>query len=104
MVAKLMFMSRLGQAQFCDTRDARYDESGAIVGTRGDVISKSSVLFSIHPPVEDFDSLSGKAVVSWVGRLTDVGKAEVLNAAQSGIMLIDVTAVPRVTIARQRIR
>ena len=63
-----------GAGQICDMRDARFDESGAIDGTRGDVISKSSVLISIHPPVEDFVSLSGKAVVSWVGRLTDVGK------------------------------
>ena len=90
-----------GPGQLCEMTDARFEESGAIVGTRGDVISESSVLFRIHLPVEDFDSLSGKTLDSWVGRLTDDGKARVEKAAQSGIMLIDVTAVLRITIAQQ---
>mmetsp|Transcript_63476 Transcript_63476/g.168174 ORF Transcript_63476/g.168174 Transcript_63476/m.168174 type:complete len:1051 (-) Transcript_63476:117-3269(-) len=90
-----------GAGQYADMRDARYETSGASILSRDDVISKSGVLFSINPPVAEFPVLSGKTVISWVGRLTDDGKAIVEKAAEAGVMLIDVTAVPRITIAQQ---
>merc|ERR1719499_1839311 len=45
--------------------------------------------------------MKGKTLISWVGRLQDQGKAIVDAAARAGVTLIDVTAVPRITIAQK---
>uniref|UniRef100_A0A7S3WQN7 proton-translocating NAD(P)(+) transhydrogenase n=1 Tax=Strombidinopsis acuminata TaxID=141414 RepID=A0A7S3WQN7_9SPIT len=81
--------------------DAAYTEVGCTIGSRDQVIAKSNMLFCITPPVADFGRLRDKCLVSWVGRLTEDGKAIVTKAAVAGVMLIDVTAVPRITIAQQ---
>merc|ERR1719499_40999 len=45
--------------------------------------------------------MKGKTLISWVGRLQDQGKAIVDAAARAGVTLIDVTAVPRISIAQK---
>jgi NAD(P) transhydrogenase len=42
-----------------------------------------------------------KVLVSWVGRMTPDGKRIVAEATKAGVTLIDVTAVPRITIAQK---
>merc|ERR1719420_801950 len=46
-------------------------------------------------------ALKGKFVVAWIGKLLPDGKQIVAKAAAAGINLIDVTAVPRITIAQK---
>ncbi|KAF4727967.1 hypothetical protein FOZ63_011923 [Perkinsus olseni] len=53
------------------------------------------------PPVDVLHQLRGKYCVSWVGRLTDAGKKEIEIANGEGVNLVDVTAVPRITIAQK---
>jgi len=81
--------------------DEAYTAAGCAVMSRTDVIRKSQVIFSIEPPVRDFPSMRGKVVISWVGRLQDKGKSVVEDANRAGVTLIDVTAVPRITIAQK---
>mmetsp|Transcript_58788 Transcript_58788/g.127164 ORF Transcript_58788/g.127164 Transcript_58788/m.127164 type:complete len:1032 (+) Transcript_58788:78-3173(+) len=90
-----------GAGTYADFSDAAYTEVGCQVLDRKSVISKSKVVFSIMPPTADFGALKDKVLISWVGRLTDDGKALVEKAASAGVTLIDVTAVPRITIAQQ---
>jgi len=80
--------------------DAAYIGAGCTIATRADTMRKAQVCFSIDPPVNDFPALSGKVVVSWVGRLQDKGKDIVKKANESNVSLVDVTAVPRITIAQ----
>lgn len=81
--------------------DQAFIQKGCKVAERAEVIRKSSVLFSIEPPEADFAACKGKIVISWVGRLLDKGKAVCEKAKSAGVMLIDVTAVPRITIAQK---
>mmetsp|Transcript_16510 Transcript_16510/g.43635 ORF Transcript_16510/g.43635 Transcript_16510/m.43635 type:complete len:1035 (+) Transcript_16510:65-3169(+) len=90
-----------GAGVSADFSDAAYAEVGCTIGSRDQVMAKSNVLFCITPPANDFGRLKDKCLISWVGRLTDDGKALVAKAAAAGVMLIDVTAVPRITIAQQ---
>eukprot|EP00448_Togula_jolla_P018056 CAMPEP_0170590556 /NCGR_PEP_ID=MMETSP0224-20130122/11933_1 /TAXON_ID=285029 /ORGANISM="Togula jolla, Strain CCCM 725" /LENGTH=1034 /DNA_ID=CAMNT_0010914361 /DNA_START=47 /DNA_END=3151 /DNA_ORIENTATION=- len=84
-----------------DFSDEAYAAVGCQVLPRGVVIAQSNVLFSIKPPVQDFKAMKDKILISWVGRLTADGKAIVEKAAAAGVNLVDVTAVPRITIAQQ---
>lgn len=59
------------------------------------------MLFSIEPPTADFPQCKGKVIISWVGRLLDKGKDIYEKAKAAGVTLIDVTAVPRITIAQK---
>jgi len=90
-----------GAGVYAGVSDAAYTEAGCQILPRGQVIQKGQVLFSIEPPVRDFESMRGKIVVSWVGRLLDKGKDVVGKATSCGVTLIDVTAVPRITIAQK---
>eukprot|EP00929_Paragymnodinium_shiwhaense_P110360 TRINITY_DN772_c0_g1_i8.p1 TRINITY_DN772_c0_g1~~TRINITY_DN772_c0_g1_i8.p1 ORF type:complete len:1041 (+),score=305.15 TRINITY_DN772_c0_g1_i8:54-3176(+) len=81
--------------------DSAYAAVGCTIQSRREVIQQSAVLFSINPPENDFPAMAGKILVSWVGRLTDAGKALIQKAAASRVVLIDVTAVPRITIAQK---
>lgn len=81
--------------------DEAYVEVGCAVGDRREVMGKSQVLFSINPPESDFPSLTGKVVVSWVGRLQPAGQGVVQKANESQVILVDTTAVPRITIAQK---
>jgi NAD(P) transhydrogenase len=81
--------------------DASYTEVGCTIASRSQVMSSGQVLFSITAPEIDFRSMQGKILISWVGRMQDAGKEVVAKAAAAGITLIDVTAVPRITIAQK---
>eukprot|EP00933_Yihiella_yeosuensis_P025459 TRINITY_DN1976_c0_g1_i4.p1 TRINITY_DN1976_c0_g1~~TRINITY_DN1976_c0_g1_i4.p1 ORF type:complete len:1035 (+),score=281.61 TRINITY_DN1976_c0_g1_i4:71-3175(+) len=89
-----------GAGIFAGFDDAAYHNAGCIVGRRTDCC-KADVVFAIEPPVRDFAQLQGKTVVSWVGRLQDKGKEIVEKANAFQVALIDVTAVPRITIAQK---
>ncbi|OLP81055.1 NAD(P) transhydrogenase, mitochondrial [Symbiodinium microadriaticum] len=75
--------------------------TGCKIASRAGVIQKSTVLFSIEPPTADFPQCKGKVIISWVGRLLDKGKDICEKAKAAGVTLIDVTAVPRITIAQK---
>eukprot|EP00929_Paragymnodinium_shiwhaense_P110361 TRINITY_DN772_c0_g2_i1.p1 TRINITY_DN772_c0_g2~~TRINITY_DN772_c0_g2_i1.p1 ORF type:complete len:1019 (+),score=295.01 TRINITY_DN772_c0_g2_i1:81-3137(+) len=82
--------------------DAQYKDVGCSIAPRSDVIKNNQMLFSIDPPpTVDLSQMTGKTSVSWVGRrLPDA--AETLQAAEkSGVQLMDLTAVPRITIAQK---
>eukprot|EP00434_Breviolum_minutum_P002340 symbB.v1.2.002066.t1/scaffold76.1/size347525/15 len=81
--------------------DQAFVAKGCKIADRAEVIRKSAVLFSIEAPEADFPACKGKVVISWVGRLQEKGKAICEKAKSAGVMLIDVTAVPRITIAQK---
>jgi len=78
-----------------------YTAKGCRIMSRSDVIRRSQVLFQIECPVNDLPQLRGKTLISWIGRLQDKGKDLVEKANASGVTLLDVTAVPRITIAQK---
>ena len=68
------------------------------------MIAVSDVIVAVTPPSELIGcnpSLKDKFVVAWIGKLLPDGKQIVAKAAAAGINLIDVTAVPRITIAQK---
>jgi len=81
--------------------DEAYAAKGCTVTSRGDTISKSEVLFALEPPVSDFQTMNCKVLISWVGRLQEKGKEIIAKANQYRITVVDVTAVPRITIAQK---
>merc|ERR1719399_2698931 len=81
--------------------DAQFSEAGATVTDRNTAITSCNVCFTITPPQADFSKFRGKIVVGWVGRLTEDGKNMVMQANAAGVTLVDVTAVPRITIAQK---
>lgn len=90
-----------GAGVYSGFADSAYEEKGCRIASRAEVIQKSQMLFAIEPPVNDFAQLKGKTLISWVGRLQDKGKDIVAKANAAQIRLIDVTAVPRITIAQK---
>ncbi len=85
--------------------DAEYRAVGCeVVDSRSALIEASSVLLSVTPFKEFREadsSLAKKWVVSWVGKMTPAGKELLATVAKAGINCIDVTAVPRITIAQK---
>jgi len=81
--------------------DESYLKAGCKVASRADVMRKGQIMFCINPPVRDLSSLKNKVIISWVGRLTDDGKNIVKEANAQKVTLIDVTAIPRITIAQK---
>lgn len=82
--------------------DAAYEEVGCILKDRASVVKEGQLFFSIKPPLkEELPEFAGKAVVGWVGRLLPKGKEIAEAASQAKVMLIDTTAVPRITIAQK---
>lgn len=55
------------------------------------MIKEAEVVFSLNPPVKDFDKMKNKMVVSWVGRLLPTGKEAVAEAVKHGVQLVDTT-------------
>eukprot|EP00441_Pelagodinium_beii_P018122 CAMPEP_0197658654 /NCGR_PEP_ID=MMETSP1338-20131121/45366_1 /TAXON_ID=43686 ORGANISM="Pelagodinium beii, Strain RCC1491" /NCGR_SAMPLE_ID=MMETSP1338 /ASSEMBLY_ACC=CAM_ASM_000754 /LENGTH=221 /DNA_ID=CAMNT_0043235277 /DNA_START=67 /DNA_END=729 /DNA_ORIENTATION=- len=78
-----------------------YTAKGCRIMSRSDVIRRSQVLFQIECPVNDLPAMRGKILISWIGRLQDKGKDIVEKANAAGVTLLDVTAVPRITIAQK---
>eukprot|EP00931_Biecheleriopsis_adriatica_P074010 TRINITY_DN481_c0_g1_i1.p1 TRINITY_DN481_c0_g1~~TRINITY_DN481_c0_g1_i1.p1 ORF type:complete len:1061 (-),score=302.26 TRINITY_DN481_c0_g1_i1:93-3062(-) len=90
-----------GAGVYSGFSDAAYEAKGCKLASRADVIRKGQVLFALEPPVQEFTAMQGKILISWVGRLQDKGKDIVQKANASRVTLIDVTAVPRITIAQK---
>ncbi|CAK9045445.1 unnamed protein product [Durusdinium trenchii] len=90
-----------GAGIFAGYSDEAFTAKGCSVLSRGEVIDKSEVLFSLEPPVADFQMMNCKVLISWVGRLQDKGKDVIMKANQYRITVVDVTAVPRITIAQK---
>ncbi|CAE8633891.1 unnamed protein product [Polarella glacialis] len=90
-----------GAGVYAGFSDEAYVKAGCRVTDRTDVIRKSQVLFALDAPVRSFPEMKGKVLISWVGRLQDKGKELVAQANENQITLIDVTAVPRITIAQK---
>jgi NAD(P) transhydrogenase len=91
----------IGAGKWAGFSDSAFEGAGCELCSRAQVISKSQMVFSINPPTKDFPALSGKILVSWVGRLLAAGKEVVNAAAAARVTLVDVTAVPRITIAQK---
>ncbi|KAF4754402.1 hypothetical protein FOZ62_028105, partial [Perkinsus olseni] len=83
--------------------DEAYKAVGCeVLPDSGSLCAKAQMVFVIRPPpVDILHQLRGKYCVSWVGRLTDAGKKEIEIANGEGVNLVDVTAVPRITIAQK---
>ncbi|KAF4720606.1 hypothetical protein FOZ62_014928, partial [Perkinsus olseni] len=83
--------------------DEAYKAVGCeVLPDSGSLCAKAQMVFVIRPPpVDVLHQLRGKYCVSWVGRLTDAGKKEIEIANGEGVNLVDVTAVPRITIAQK---
>jgi len=85
--------------------DADYADSGAILlDSRAEVIEAAEMIVTVTPPSElaaASPSLKGKWLVCWIGKLTPDGKELVAQAARCGCNLIDVTSVPRISIAQK---
>jgi len=90
-----------GAGKWAGISDSAYIEVGCAVLSRMEVMRRAQVCFAIEPPVRDFPNLGGKVVISWVGRLQDKGKEIVKRANDFSVTLVDVTAVPRITIAQK---
>mmetsp|Transcript_27916 Transcript_27916/g.66244 ORF Transcript_27916/g.66244 Transcript_27916/m.66244 type:complete len:1029 (+) Transcript_27916:78-3164(+) len=90
-----------GAGVYAGFSDQAYADKGCLLESRGNVIEKSQVLFALEAPVQDFSIMNCKVLVSWVGRLQDKGKDIIQKANQYRITVIDVTAVPRITIAQK---
>lgn len=90
-----------GAGAYAGFSDEAYIDAGCTMLSRDEVMAKAQVLFAILPPVRDFDKMSGKVLISWVGRLQASGKELVGQANEKNITLLDVTAVPRITIAQK---
>jgi len=81
--------------------DDSYKTAGATMTTRSQVLSTANIIFTIIPPVADFPKMKGKICVGWVGRMLPDGKKMCETAGAAGVTLVDVTAVPRITIAQK---
>jgi NAD/NADP transhydrogenase alpha subunit len=81
--------------------DEAYKNAGATLTSRAQVISSCNICFTIIPPAQEFQSFRGKVVVGWVGRMLPDGKTMVEKAVACGVTLVDVTAVPRITVAQK---
>ncbi|CAJ1393911.1 unnamed protein product [Effrenium voratum] len=90
-----------GAGMFAGYSDEAYASKGCEIKSRGDTIDASQVLFALEPPAEDFPRMNCKVLISWIGRLQDKGKDLILKANQYRITMVDVTAVPRITIAQK---
>lgn len=80
--------------------DEAYEKANCKVCSREEVLQNSSIVLQIRPPA-DFSEMSGKILISFVGRRTPDGKALVERAQAANVTLIDVTMVPRITIAQK---
>mmetsp|Transcript_8883 Transcript_8883/g.19896 ORF Transcript_8883/g.19896 Transcript_8883/m.19896 type:complete len:1021 (-) Transcript_8883:126-3188(-) len=81
-------------------KDSQYTEAGCTVTSRDELIKKNQMLFSINPPT-DLEKMSGKTAISWVGRRLPAAKDTLEAAKKNNIQLVDLTAVPRITIAQK---
>jgi len=83
-------------------QDNQYAEVGCTIAERAAMIKNSDMIFSINAPAEaDMQMMKGKTSVSWVGRRLPEGKPALDSALKNGVQLMDLTAVPRITIGQK---
>merc|ERR1719183_3476728 len=81
--------------------DEAYTKVGCKVMTRDEVMAKSEVLLVIDPPIKDFPKMRNKVLIAYVSSRFEEGKKIVEIAVANKITLLDVTMVPRITIAQK---
>merc|ERR1719223_2375511 len=82
--------------------DKQYSTVGCTISERGPMIKDVDMIFSVQaPPDADMQQMSGKTAVAWVGRRLPEGKPALESALKNGVQLMDLTAVPRITIAQK---
>jgi len=83
-------------------KDQAYKEVGCTVASHDALIEKNQMFFSVDPPaMNDLENMKGKTAIAWVGRRLPDAKEVLDKSAASGVQLMDLTAVPRITIAQK---
>jgi len=91
-----------GAGQKAGFMDDQYKEVGCTIAKRSDVLKNNQMFFSVDPPpAADLSEMKGKTSISWVGRRLPDAAPTLQAAEKSGVQLMDLTAVPRITIAQK---
>jgi len=82
--------------------DQAFKDAGCVVTSRDQILKGNDMFFSINPPPDaDLEKMKGKMAISWVGRRLPDAKPVLEKSVSSGVTLVDLTAVPRITIAQK---
>jgi len=76
--------------------DANYQEAGATIRSKAEILKEADILFSIHPPSEVL--LKGKVLISILSPLTN--KKGVEKLAKEGVISYSLDMIPRSTRAQ----
>jgi len=91
-----------GAGDISGFKDSQFKEVGCTISDRASVLKNSQMIFSINPPpAADMENMKGKTSISWVGRRLPEGKPALDAALKNGVQLMDLTAVPRITIGQK---
>jgi len=83
-------------------KDAQFAAAGCTVADRGSVVKNAQMIFSVNPPpAADLALMKGKTAISWVGRRLPDAEPTLKASLESGVQLMDLTAVPRITIGQK---
>jgi NAD(P) transhydrogenase len=83
-------------------KDQAYKDAGCTVTSRDKLIENNQMFFSVNPPDDAaLGKMKGKTAISWVGRRLPDSKGVLEKSKTSGVQLMDLTAVPRITIAQK---
>lgn len=86
-----------GAAAFAS--DEKYKESGAAIGTRQEVISKSEIILSIHlPEADEINALQSKIILGFYQPLYFV--EPIKNLAENNVTVFSIDMIPRTTRAQ----
>merc|ERR1740130_1431444 len=82
--------------------DAQFAAAGCTVADRASVVKNNQMIFSVNPPpAADLALMKGKTAISWVGRRLPDAEPTLKASLESGVQLMDLTAVPRITIGQK---
>jgi NAD(P) transhydrogenase len=91
-----------GAGHIAGFADSSYITAGCTVAGRSEIIKNNELFFTVNPPPpSDLESMKGKTAISWVARRLPDAKETLESAETSGVQLMDLTAVPRITIAQK---
>jgi NAD(P) transhydrogenase len=91
-----------GAGNISGFKDGQFTNVGCTLGDRAAVIKDNEMIFSVNaPPSNDLAQMGGKTSISWVGRRLPEGKPALEAAEKHNVQLMDLTAVPRITIAQK---
>ena len=98
MNARVMVEKDAGTSAFCS--DAEYENAGAFVSTKADVISQSEMIVKINPPTGDELSAmkNGQILLGVLNPLMD--KELVMKLASAGITSFSLDIIPRTSRAQ----